>query len=330
MATEAPTATPAEATGNAGETGGTAFTGGSAPLRPTGTSPGAFIGASMGGRKHARFLNALFYARHGAGKSTLAGTAVDVEEMQDVLVITAEGGEIVFEGNPRINNWELIDTIKIDRIEQFEKVYQWLKNHVAFRDKGTPEAEANLRKLQDMAFPPENIPDPERLRRYRTVIVDSYTEIEGMNLTKILGQENVGMDAGEEFGVAGYAEFRKNMHLMMKSVRQLRDLDINFLAICAEAWMQDERKAYHYSPKMTGQLRDVIQGFFDVVGWLVPMQTQADATGKAPRRLYVQPQTSPKADAKCRLATFTGQFFEDPTMETVMAQTRFIKRGKTV
>jgi hypothetical protein len=303
-----------------------AFTGGSAPLRPRSDSPGAFIGTSLRGRQHARFFNALFYGRHGSGKSTLAGTAVNVPEMRDVLVVTAEGGDIVFEGNPRIAQWELMDVIKIDRIEQFEKVYQWMKAHVMWRD--MPDKESKLRELQDMAFPPDTIPDPERLRRYRTVIVDSLTEIEGLNLTKILDLDKVGLDAGDEMAVAGYAEFRKNMHIIMKLVRSFRDLDINFLAICAETYAQDERKAYHYTPRLTGQLRDIVQGFFDVVGWLVPNNANIDAvTGVATRRLFVQPQTGPKADAKCRLATYKGAFFDDPTMESIMVDTGFIKRA---
>jgi hypothetical protein len=298
-------------------------TGAGAPLRPTSTSPGAFIGSSMKSRSHARYLNALFYGRHGAGKSTLAGSAADVPEMADVLVITAEGGDVVFDNNPRIDNWENIDTVKVDRIEQFQKVTQWLENHIKFRDIDSDAARDNLRKLQDMAFP--DVPDPERLRRYRTIVADSLTEIEAHNLTKILGLDAVGLDAGDELEVAGYPQFRKNLHMMQKIVRTYRDLPINFLAVCAETYAQDERKQFHYTPRLTGQLRDVLQGFFDVVGWLVPSAQQADAaTGVSPRRLYVQPQTAPRADAKCRLATYKGAYFEDPVMEEIMKATGFL------
>jgi len=320
MATEAPVqAEEVIPTANAGP----AFTGASAPLRPKSDSPSAFIGSSMMGRGHSRFLNALFYGRHGSGKSTLAGSAIDVKEMADVLVVTAEGGDVVFEGNPRIKNWEGLDVIKVDRVEQFQKVYEWLRAHVQWRDK--PEHEEKLRGLQDMAFPPEIIPNPEKLRRYRTVVVDSLTEIEALNLTKILDLDNIGFDAGDEMAVAGYPQFRKNMHMIQKIVRQFRDLDINFIAICSETWIQDERKAYHYSPRLTGQLKDIIQGFFDIVGWLVPSST-TDATGVSPRRLFVQPQTAPRADAKCRLATFKAPSFDDPVMQDIMLQTGFIRR----
>jgi hypothetical protein len=292
------------------------------PLRPTGSSPGAFVGTSLAADEHAEFLNAMFYGRHGGGKSTLAASAVDVPEMQDVLVITAEGGSVVFRGNPRIENWHLIDTIKIDRIEQLQKVYEWVRAHIQYRDR--PDSEEKLRQLQDLAFPA--VKDKDRLRRYRTVIIDSLTEIEAMNLTKVLGLEDVGFDAGDEMEVAGYPQFRKNMHMIQKIVRQFRDLDINFITICAETWTQDERKAYHYSPRLTGQLKDIVQGFFDVVGWIVPNTQEVDSvTGNPKRRLFVQPQTQPRADAKCRLATYRGAFFDDPYMRDIMSQTGFIR-----
>lgn len=296
-------------------------TGGGAALTPV--SPGAFSGKSMRGTTHARYINALIYARHGGGKTTLCGSSVDVPEMNDVLVVAAEGGEIVFENNPRIKNWENIDVIKVDRIEQFQKVRQWVEQHIRFRDIDTDAARTNLRKLQDMAFP--DVPDPERLRRFKTIIVDSLTEIEAQHLKKILGDDNIAFDEGGEMVVAGYPEFRRNLHGMQNICRTFRDLPIHFLATCAETYSQDERKAYHYSPRMTGQLKDVLQGFFDVVGWLVP-STQADAaTGASPRRLFVQPQTAPRADAKCRLASYKGTFFDDPVMKNIMVDTGFIK-----
>jgi hypothetical protein len=197
MASAAPTEAEPEAP--AQPTTSPAPTGAGAALRPTPSSPGAFSGMSMRGRTHARYLNALIYARHGAGKSTLAATAVDVPEMQDVLVITAEGGDMVFEGNPRIDNWEMIDIIKVDRIEQLQKVTEWVQEHLRFRDIDTDAARANLRKLQDLAFP--DLPDPERLRRFRTAILDSLTEIEALHLGKILGSDKEALDAAEELNV---------------------------------------------------------------------------------------------------------------------------------
>jgi hypothetical protein len=282
-------------------------------------SPGAFTITRMGGSSRSKYLNLLAYGKHGAGKSTLLGSAVDVEDMRDVLVVTAEGGTIVYEDNPMIKNPELLDIIEINRMEQFQKVYEFLKSHIALRD--DPEKEDQLKSLQEMVF---GEIDERGIRKYRTVIVDSLSEIEAANLAKIMNLDALGLDAGEDMEVAGFAEFRKNNHIMQRIVRQFRDLDIHVLMTCAEAFSQDERKAFHYAPKLTGQLTGIIQGFFDVVGWLV-VGTAGEGETSAPRRLFVQPQSRPKADAKCRLAAYKKDHFDNPTMSKIMKDTGFIK-----
>lgn len=286
-------------------------------------SPGAFSIVSMGSTGRSKYLNALFYGKHGAGKTTLCGSAADVPEMRDVLVVTAEGGTVVFEDNDRITDYVGLDTLKVDRIEQFQKVYEFVKEHCFLRDRAD---EGGLRKLQDMVINPQDeSQDPERLRKYNTVIIDSLTEIEALNLAKILGLDALGLDAGDDMEVAGYPQFRKNMHIMQRIVRQFRDLPINVLVICSQAYEKDERNTFHYSPKLTGQLRDIIQGFFDVVGWLV-VGTKPDENTPGPRRLYVQPQSAPKADAKCRLASYKKDFFDNPVMHDIMIGTGFVKK----
>jgi GTPase SAR1 family protein len=280
--------------------------------------PGAFQVRSMRNTAHQKWFNGLFYGKHGAGKTTLLASAVDVPQMNDVLVVTAEGGTVVFEDNDRITAYEDLDVIKIDRIEQFNKVYEFVKAHVSMRD--DPSKEAALRNLQKMVIDDED----DRLRRYRTVIIDSLSEIEALNLSKILNLDALGLDAGDDMEVAGFPQFRKNMHLMQRIIRQFRDLNIHVLVTCAESFTQDERKAYHYGPKLTGQLSGIVQGFFDVVGWLVVGQKASeDASG--PRRLFVQPQSNPKADAKCRLAAYKSDYFDNPTMHDIMVKTGFIK-----
>jgi hypothetical protein len=289
---------------------------------PVVASPGAFsIHAMEEDDEGSGYMNILIYGKHGAGKTTLAGSSADVEEMGSVLVISAEGGKIVFRNNPRIKNWKDLDVIKIDRIEQFQKAFEWVKEHVRWRDLEGPTAEANLKKLQEAAGL-----SGDRVRRFHTIIVDSLSDIESLNLAKILDLDSLGLDAGDNMEVAGWPQFRKNMHLMMTTIRKFRDLHIHFVAICSEKFDKDERNQYHYTPRLTGQLANLVQGPFDIVGWLVP-STQADpTTGATPRRLFVQPQTAPKADAKNRLSTYRQDFFDNPTMEDIMAETGYISR----
>ena len=289
-------------------------------LKPTSNSPGAFVIAPLQRHSTAKRLKMLCYGPHGAGKTTLLASSVDIEEMRDVLVVTAEGGTVVFEDNQRINAPEWLDVVKVDRIEQFDKIYEFLKVHVLWRD--DPTKEAQLMALQEQVGL-----GSDRLRKFRTVIVDSLTEIEATCLSKILNLDALGFDAGADMEVAGFSEFRKNNHIMQRIVRSYRDLDMHVLMTCAQTYNQDERKAYHYGPRLTGQLSTTIQGFFDVVGWLVPNQSNVDqVTGAARRLLFVQPQSAPKADAKCRLASYKQASFEDPTMTIIMDKTGFLDK----
>ncbi len=65
---------------------------------------------------------------------------------------------------------------------------------------------------------------------------------------------------------------------------------------------------------MTGKLAAQIQGFVDIVGFL--KAAAPDDKGNSPRRLFVQPVD--RFDAKNRRAAFTGAFFEDPSMLSIM------------
>lgn len=290
---------------------------------PLGTSPGAFRISGISDPSRKRWLKMLVYGPHGAGKTTLLGSAVDVDILQDVLVVSAEGGNAVLEKNPRIGYSDLIDEVRIERIEQLQKIYEMLVAHCRYRDNGDDKS---LEGLQRMTF---GIPEGEeldRVRHYRTVIIDSLSEIEAQNLSKILGLDSLGLDAGDDMEVAGFPQFRKNNHIIQRIVRSLRDLPLHVFIVCAQGYSQDELKRYHYQPALTGKLSQQIQGFVDIVGWLVVgAPDPQDDSGAGPRRLFVQPQTGPKADAKNRFSSYGKSYFDNPTIRSIMEGIGFIK-----
>jgi hypothetical protein len=191
-------------------------------------------------------------------------------------------------------------------------VQEFLKGHCIRRDKGDIEGmrqvEASLKGVH-----PSEIVKP---REFRTVIIDSLTEIEAYCMYGLLkvDEGTILTGASDEIDVARFDEFRKNNMMMQVLVRALRDLPMHVIFVCSQQYTQDEMKRFHYGPQMTGKLAAQIQGFVDIVGFL--RAGQADGEGKAPRRLYVQPVE--RFDAKNRRASFQGAFFDDPTMLSIM------------
>lgn len=279
---------------------------------PLGDAPGAFRIGGLVDPMRKRYIKAMWYGAPGTGKTTLAGSSVDVPQMRDVLLIQFEGGQEVLLDNDLIKNPDLVDMVRVYRTEQLQKLYEFLQHHCRYRDKGDL---VSLEKLQRVTF---GIPDDEpidRIREYHTVVIDSLTEVEAQNLAKAMKLDSVGMEDAGQIEKAGWDEFRLNNHTMQRMIRAFRDLDMNVILICAQRYDQDEMKRYHYSPALTGKLTTQVQGFVDVVGWLVVGQDEA---GKAVRRLAVQPHTGPKADAKSRFAAYKEPYFFDATMTDIM------------
>ena len=278
---------------------------------PSKDSPGVFQIAGISDPTRAKYLKMMAYGPPGVGKTSLFGSAVDIPALRDVLLVSAEGGSLVLEDNDRIQHPELIDEVRVTQIEQLQKIYEFLVAHCKMRDAGN---EDGLRGLQNMVF---NTPGDKdaRLRKYQCLIIDSLTDIEYYNLSKILGFDAVSgsLGIGDETAIADFPAFRKNNNIMQRLVRQIRDLPIHVFIVCAQAYVTDELKRKAFMPSLTGKLTGQVQGFMDIVGYYTPtLDTQKNVTV---RRLYVQPsQFGIQYDAKCRKASFKQPFVDNPTM----------------
>jgi hypothetical protein len=292
------------------------------PHGPTAAPPIAAVKAApftiTGATASSPYLKMLVYAPPGAGKTTLAASAVDVVGMRDVLQLDAEGGEMTISDNARVINADKIDRIRITGFKMVAEVHKFLLAHCRYRDANDT---ANLRKLEAVVkgVPEESITEP---KRYRTVIIDSLTELDQYCMYELLNiDQSKPITNPDDMNIAEWGQFRKNNQMMQLLIRALRDLPMNVILVCAAAYSQDELKRMHYTPQLTGQLKNQVQGFVDIVGYLV-VGTSTDGK-EQPRRLIVQPVRIPelgKFDAKCRRANFKGLFFEDPTMMTIMKQ----------
>lgn len=282
-----------------------------------------------------KWLKFLVYGKPGAGKTTLMASAAGVPEMNDIFMINAESGDMVFYDNPLISEPENIDMATPNNYRAVVKMYEFLSAHHKYRDillkdpdqktedgKGAFERlclfESSLKGL-DIDEVKETGP-----KLYRTIIADSLSEIERMAMDNFLGagDEPGAIDISEDVKVAEFKEYKQINNTLNRVMRALRDLPYNLLVVCSADWTQNEHKQSIWKPAMTGKLSTQVQGYFDLVGYLVPGR-QGDVTI---RRLWIAPEG--KWDAKCRRAAITESYFDNPTMQTIMVQCGLLKKAK--
>jgi len=250
-------------------------------------------------REH-RYIKGMIYGPYGTGKTVLASTAQDVPGMADVLFIDAEAGGM------SISNRHDIDTIRINSYKAITQVHEYLRAHCRYRDEG------NTEKLLDLE---ETVRGerPKTPKQYRTVVLDSLTEIQKYLMYQLLGVEIGTQRLDREMEQPQFAEWGRNSEMIRLLVRSFRDLPMNVLFICSDQVVEDERKMQHRRPNLPGKLANDVQGFLDVVGYYASTKTPK---GETLRRLLLQP--TERIQAKNRFSTAKVDYLDNPTMADVM------------
>ena len=256
-----------------------------------------------------KFLKCLIYGIHGAGKTYFAGTSSDVESMRDVLLLSVEGGDMTLKDE--VHRFGDIDIVQARAFGQISAVQKFLVAHCQVRDSDTPEAKERLLEWERWLKGNPKISSP---KRYRTILVDSLSEIDVVHRNKLQGiDEDTPLDVDP--GDSSWSLYNRNLSKIIRLVKLLRDLPVHVIITCAAAYKEDHLNRRRYQPKLVGQLSTDVQGVVDVVGYLEAGAVNEE-TGEQPRRLWVMP--GPTHDAKCRWSANKKPFFLNATLKEVL------------
>lgn len=269
-----------------------------------------------------RYLKMMIYGDYGVGKTFLAGTASDVTQMRDVLILSAESGDQTLDlsGDDDAHRFSDIDTIDITNFLMMGKIFEYLKLHCQWRDEGDDEKlAANESRLKGYEVSEADC------KHYETVIIDSLSEVGEYCMNQLLGISSA-TKLEDEMDKPGFDEYGKSLGMMKRLIRNFRDLPMNVIFIAGRTFVQDDQKRLNYSPALIGQLKNQSQGFMDVVGYYVtgkPVDDGDNSETEIPRKLYVQPVG--KFNAKNRFSRFKGSEFNNPTMKSILISTGLLK-----
>ncbi len=175
-------------------------------------------------------MNVLVYGNQGSGKTHFAAQAQDHPEMRDVLVLNVEGGMMTLAGRGDIS------VVDIRSMEQLEDVQR------AFQSKS------------------------DEVQRFRTVVLDSITELQRINLEAIASSRARGNP--DEIQKQYY---NTSALQIGRILRFFRDLPVNFIVT---ALTREEReggedgKVIGIVPALTFAARQYLTQYMDAVWYL--------------------------------------------------------------
>jgi hypothetical protein len=228
-------------------------------------------------QKRSDWLNMLVYGDYGIGKTVLAASAAEVAEMSPVLVLDYEGGtESIRRRFPDVH------VLRVQDWDKMQVVYDELH-----RTGGGG---------------------------YRTIILDSLTEIQKFSMYRIMEKRVVdALAKGEEADpdVPGMREWGKNVEQTRKFVRAFRDLPVHTIFTALSKDDKDPKTGKRKTlPSLSGKVAQEVPAFLDVVVYYYIKRVDDE------ERRFLLCNATEGNTAKDRTAKLP-QVLEEPTMRKI-------------
>ena len=221
------------------------------------------------------YLKILIYGDPGVGKTVFTATAPDW-----LMVNIEKGGKVL--KNHRELIGENCQGLEYKSIYQLEQLLKYLKA------------------------------DAEPLRKFKTVVIDSFSELQKRDLDEIVAIEAAKDASRNKFLPIG-PDYNINTEHMRVIASNLRDLDRHVIVTCHVKEEKDgDTGAILRRPNLTPKLAGTLAGIFDLVGYYA---RSVGPDGAEVRTLQVQPTA--RVVAKTRIGGLPA-VLENPTFQVLL------------
>jgi hypothetical protein len=179
------------------------------------------------------WINMMLHGETGVGKTHIIGTAQDHPLTSPVLIADVDGGVTT------LRRRRDIDVVPVRTFKDLVDLYKDLRN----------------------AIPKDGSRFP-----YGTVAIDTFSEFQSLDLASIAAEMAKFNDNLDE-DIPDQRAYGKSLSHMRDIIRVYRDLPCNTIFTCHTNTDRDNNMRMTYEPKLTGQMKKLAPGFFDIVGY---------------------------------------------------------------